>query len=268
MHLSILLAKQGYKTFATMRNLDKKQPLLDAAAEQDVTLEVEQLDVQDTENVNQCISKIIAQEGQIDVLVNNAGAGFIKTTEQATEEEIQWVLDVNLMGVVRCTKAVIPHMRQARKGHIVNISSVGGLVGQPFNEIYCAAKFAVEGYTESMAHYIQPQFNINFTVVEPGGISSEFANNVLNQLQSTGGMQDDEYKPMLEAYISGAQKRVGNAYQTSEEVAGVVLNCIQADEPPIRIRTSEWGEKFCQLKTDLDPTGKTQQETLVKYFFE
>ncbi|POC77784.1 short-chain dehydrogenase/reductase, partial [Vibrio vulnificus] len=92
----------------------------------------------------------------------------------------------NLMGVIRMTKAVLPYMRNQREGRIINISSVGGLVGQPFNEIYCATKFGVEGYTEAMASYVQPEFNIKFTLIEPGGIQSEFTNNVMAQLQSTG----------------------------------------------------------------------------------
>jgi len=166
--------------------------------------------VQDSKSINQCVADIIAQDGKIDVLVNNAGAGFVRSTEQATEDEIQWVIDVNLTGVIRCTKAVLPHMRKARSGRVVNVSSVGGLVGQPFNELYCAAKFAVEGYTESLACYVQPNFNIQFTSIEPGGIATEFANNVLGQFASTGGMLEDEYKPILETYIGGAQKRAAS----------------------------------------------------------
>ncbi len=268
LNLSVLLAKQGFKTFATMRNLEKKSKILDIAVKSGVELETKQLDVQNTSSIEQCVEEIISQEGHIDVLVNNAGAGFVRTTEQATESEIQWVIDVNLMGVIRCTKAVLPHMRSRRSGHIVNIASVGGLVGQPFNEIYCAAKFAVEGYTESMASYVQPNFNIKFTVVEPGGIKSEFANNVLNQFQNSGGMLDDEYKPILEKYIAGSQNRSdsGDIYQTSEEVAQVVLNCIQSENPPIRLRTSQWGEKFCRLKTELDPTGHNLQQQVIQQF--
>lgn len=267
--LSVLLAERGYKVYATMRNLTKKEPLLEAASKASVNIEVAQLDVQDTVSVEACVTNILAKEGQIDVLINNAGAGFVRTTEQATEEEIEWVLDVNLKGVIRCTKAVLPHMRKARSGRIVNISSVGGIVGQPFNELYCAAKFAVEGYTEAMASYIQPNFNLKFTVIEPGGIASEFANSALKQFQETGGMFEDEYKPILELYIGGAQRRAANGinvYQTSQEVATVVADCLKLDDPPIRMRTSEWAEQLCQLKTELDPTGKKMQEKVIKDF--
>jgi len=142
---SILFAKKGFKVYATMRNLAKKDLLLEAAKNANVEVQIEQLDVTDMSSINTCVEKIIETEGQIDMLINNAGAGFVRTTEQATEEEILWVTDVNYHGVVRCTKAVIPYMRKARSGHIINITSVGGLVGQPFNELYCAAKFAVDG---------------------------------------------------------------------------------------------------------------------------
>ena len=264
--IAVQLAEKGFKVYATMRNLDKQSALNEEIKNAGVSLEIKQLDVQDVSSIEQCVADIIQEEGRIDVLVNNAGSGFVRTTEQASEEEIQWVMDVNFMGVVRCTKAVIPYMRKEKSGHIVNISSVGGLVGQPFNEIYCAAKFAVEGYTESMASYIQPSFNINFTSVEPGGISTEFANSALKQFQSTGGMKDDEYRPILEKYIGGAQNRSEGVYQTPEQVAEVVVECIENAEPPVRIRTSEWSNTFCELKTSSDPTGKIQQQRDIKTF--
>ncbi len=271
LNLSIILAKRGYKVYASMRNLEKKDNLLAAAKEAGVDLELKQLDVQDMESVNQCVDDIIAVEGKLDVLVNNAGAGFIRTTEQATEEEIQWVIDVNLTGVIRCTKAVLPHMRKARSGRVVNISSVGGLVGQPFNEVYCAAKFAVEGYTESLATYVQPNFNIQFTSIQPGGIATEFVNNVLQQFTATGGMKDDEYKPILETYLGGARQRAASgesaaSYQTSEQVALVTADCIDMANPPIRMRTSDWSEDFTKLKTQSDPDGKLQQTDVIKRF--
>lgn len=267
--LAVQLAQKGFKVYATMRNLDKQTALQEAARKENVTVEVAQLDVQDVSSVNQCVADIHNKEGRIDALINNAGAGFVRTTEQASEEEIQWVLDVNLMGVIRCTKAVLPYMRQARAGRIINISSVGGLVGQPFNEIYCAAKFAVEGYTEAVASYLQPNFNVKFTVIEPGGIRSEFASSALKQFQASGGMKDDEYKPILERYIAGAQRRAASAtktFQSSDEVAAVVVACLESDDPPVRLRTSPWAEELCELKTKLDPTGKILQAKVIENF--
>lgn len=262
---ALLLASKGYKVYATMRNLEKQDALLEAAKDLNVEIMVKSLDVTNTSSINECVQEIMKDEDNIDILINNAGAGFLRTTEQATEEEIMWQLNVNLMGVIRTTKAVLPIMRKNKSGHIVNISSVGGLVGQPFNEIYCATKFGVEGYTEALASYVQPHFNIKFTSIEPGGIHSEFAKSALAQFEVSGGMADDEYKPLLEAYIGGASSRQGNyAYQTSKEVSEKIVECVEMQDPPIRMRTSEWAEEFTKLKTQADPTGKLLQAEVAK----
>lgn len=265
--IAIQAAQAGHSVYATMRNLDKRAALDAAAQEAGVTLNILPLDVQDSASITAAVDHIIQTEGQVDTLINNAGAGFVRSTEQASESDINWVMDVNFTGVVRCTKAVIGHMRTARSGHVINISSVGGLVGQPFNEIYCAAKFAVEGYTEAMASYITPSFGVNFTCIEPGGIASDFAANVLKHVADTGGMLEDEYLPILQKYIGGAETRQrGDIYQTADQVAEVVMRCVEAADPPIRARTSQWGEDFCALKTALDPDGKKQQAKVIEQF--
>jgi short-subunit dehydrogenase len=257
--LVIKLAKAGHCVYATMRDLTKQANLINAATQAGVSIQVKQLDVQNTASVEQCISEIINEQGTIDCLINNAGMGFIKSTEQASEQEIQNVMNTNFMGVVRCVKAVLPHMRKARKGHIINVSSVGGLVGQPLNEIYCASKFALEGYTESMATYIQPTFNVKFTLIEPGGITSEFANNVLSQYGNQQAEDEDEYAPVLQKYIDGAKKRsasqAGSIYQDPSEVAECIIDVFNSAHPPLRIRSSDWANAFCQLKTQADPDG-------------
>lgn len=266
--IAVQAAKAGHAVFASMRNLGKRSALDAAAGEAGVSLNVLQLDVQDTASITAAVDLVVAAQGRIDVLINNAGAGFVRTTEQASEKDIEWVMDVNFMGVVRCVKAVIPHMRRARAGHVISISSVGGLVGQPFNEIYCAAKFALEGYTESLATYVTPNFGINFTVVEPGGISSEFAANVMKQVTASGGLLEDEYLPILQKYIGGSANRQAGSdiYQTPDEVAAIVMKCLNAKAPPVRARTSSWGEKFVELKTGLDPDGEKQQARVIAEF--
>ena len=266
--LAVQLAGRGHRVHATMRNLDKRAALDAAAAGAGVTLEVSRLDVQDTASVETAIGAILAAEGRIDTLVNNAGGGFVRSTEQASEAQIAQVLDLNLMGAIRCTKAVLPAMRRARSGHVINISSVGGLVGQPFNEIYCAAKFAIEGYTESLASYMTPSFGINFSAVEPGGISTEFVTTIMSEVQATGGVIEDEYKPILEAYLGGARRRGGssNAHQTADEAAAPIVGVVEATDPPVRIRTSAWAEEFTRLKTAADPDGKRLQRQVIERF--
>jgi NAD(P)-dependent dehydrogenase (short-subunit alcohol dehydrogenase family) len=266
--IAVEAARAGHTVYATMRDTTKRKALDDAVGAAGVKLTVLPLDVQKPETISAAVSDILSREGRIDTLVNNAGAGFVRSTEQASEEDIRWALDVNLMGVIHCTKAVIGHMRERRSGQVVTVSSVGGLVGQPFNEIYCAAKFGVEGYMESLASYITPSFGINFTLVEPGGISSEFAVNVMKHVTQTGGMLQDEYLPILERYIGGAQSRAAGSdlYQTADEVAQIVMRSIENPNPPIRTRTSKWGEAFTFLKTAADPDGKKLQAEVIRQF--
>ena len=266
--LAVQCAQNGHHVYATMRNLDKRAALeaaLDAAGVSAIILA---LDVTDADSIIACVDRVISDHGHIDVLINNAGAGFVRTTEQASESEVAWIMDVNFNGVVRATKAVLPHMRAARTGHVINISSVGGLVGQPFNEIYCAAKFAVEGYTESLASYVGPAFGIHFTAVEPGGIATDFAKNVLDYVGQTGGILDDPYKPILEQYLAtvrarGTQTDGPIIHQSADSVAQVVCDIMAQDNPPIRARTSEWSENFTALKTTVDPDGKKQQMAVI-----
>lgn len=267
----VKLAEQGYRVYASMRNLEKAQDLLQVIESKGLDIIICQLDVCHSESVNSCVTEILSTQGRIDVLVNNAGAGFIRSTEQASEEEIQWVMNLNFHGVVRCTKAVLPSMREARRGHIINISSIGGLVGQPFNEIYCAAKFAVEGYTESLATYLQPHFGIHFTAVEPAGIASEFAKSAIKQMTNSGGVLDDPYQPLFNQYIDAARASAlsidgQGLYQTPDQVADVVIECITNPDPPIRIRSSEWAENFTKLKTQADPDGKKLRKIVIDKF--
>ena len=269
--LSVKAAQAGYTVIATMRNLDKRETLDEALKAAGVTADIRALDVTNLKAIENCVADVVQQYGGIHALINNAGAAQLRTTEQASDNDLQWITEVNYYGVVRMTKAVLPHMREARSGRVINISSVGGLVGQPFNDFYCAAKFAVEGYTESLASYVGPAFGLHFSSIEPGGITTAFADNVMAHLMQTGGMFEDEYKPILEAYIGGARQRAESggssfAYQTAHEVADVVMGVLQSDNPPLRTRTSDWSEAFTHLKTVGDPTGVKQRDDVIQRF--
>ncbi len=257
---AILLARNGYKVYATMRNLGKANNLKQAIEQENLDIEILQLDVTQNDSIQQAVQTVIDKDGKIDILLNNAGAGFAKTIEQASQEEIDWVTDVNYTGVIRTTKAVLPYMRKERAGHIINVTSVGGLVGQPFNELYCGAKFAVEGFTEALATYVSEPFNIQLTLVEPGGIATEFLNNaVAKTVSKEGEFASGEYAPIFQKYMEGIQNRSGSEevspYQTGKEVAEVILQVAQSENPPLRIRTSAWAENFTKLKTQADPDG-------------
>jgi NAD(P)-dependent dehydrogenase (short-subunit alcohol dehydrogenase family) len=264
--IAVAAAKAGFTVYATMRNLGKRGALDAALAEAGVKAHVLALDVESTDSVTAAVTEIAAAQGRIDVLVNNAGVGFARTIEQATEADMHWVLNVNVMGVLRTTKAVLSMMRAQKSGRVINISSVGGLVGQPFNEVYCGSKFAVEGITESLATYVTPEFGIHFTTVEPGGIKSEFAAGVMRNFAETGGMIEDAYLPILQRYIANAQARMqtGDTYQTADEVAKVVLDVATMDNPPVRVRTSNWSENLARFKTSGDPDGTAQRDMVIR----
>lgn len=257
---AILFAQNGFKVYASMRNLNKADNLKRKIEEESLPIELLKLDVTNTQSIQSAVNTIIEKDGKIDLLINNAGAGFAKTIEQSSEEEIRWVTEVNYLGVVFCTQAVLPFMRKQKQGQIISISSVGGLVGQPFNELYCGAKFAVEGFMESLATYVSDAFNIKITNIEPGGIATEFMKSAVEKTTTDKGqLATGEYLPIFERYLAGNQKRANESkeqvYQTGLNVAEIILKVAQNENPPLRIRTSQWAEDFCKLKTQIDPDG-------------
>lgn len=267
---AILFAKNGYKVYATMRNLSKSEALKHKIEKEKLDIEILELDVTKQETITKTVEYIISKDKKIDILINNAGAGFAKTTEQATVKEIEWVTNVNYLGVVFTTKTVLPYMRKQKAGHIITLSSVGGLVGQPFNELYCGAKFAVEGFIEGLATYVGPSFNIKFSVIEPGGIATEFMKSAISNTAVNGQFATGEYEPIFAKYLEGNQRRANeeaeNTYQTPLEVATVIANVAEDENPPLRIRTSAWAEEFTKLKTIGDPDGKKVIEQISSTF--
>jgi short-subunit dehydrogenase len=257
---AIQLAEQGHKVYATMRSLEKSTLLKESAEKRKVNLSILQLDVLDDQSIANCISEIIESNGRVDVLINNAGAGFIRTMEQASMDEIKHVMDVNFYGPIRCSKAVLPFMRKQKSGHIINISSVGGLVGQPVNEIYCAAKFALEGLTESLATYLEPYFGIHISLIEPGGVITEFGNSLTNYFNNTGGILDDDYKPLIENYMgyraTFTDEVKEKAFQKPAQIAALIIKCMNDPHPKVRYMSSEGVAAFTKVKTSLDPDGE------------
>ena len=263
LHTAVRLAKTDFKVYATMRHLEKKDKLKQFANDQGVKLEIRQLDVQNDESVLDCVKFILDKEERIDVLVNNAGFGYIRTLEQASMREIENVMDVNYYGAIRCIKAVLPSMRERKSGHIISVTSVGGLIGQPMNEIYCSSKFALEGLIESMATYLEPFFNVKMSIIEPGAIQTEFVNRVLGDMQKSGGVLNDDYAPVLKTYMDTAKKSFA-AGQSPDEVARVILDCILSEKPYLRYQTSDKAREFIAAKLGTDPTGDIQLKKIRK----
>jgi NAD(P)-dependent dehydrogenase (short-subunit alcohol dehydrogenase family) len=248
---AVAAAQSGWHVVATMRDLDKSDPLLLAATEAGISdlVQVKHLDVVDPVSVTACLDRVIAEHGRLDAVVNNAGAGYVGTIEQGSLEQVRAAMEVNYFGVVDVTRVAMPHLRASR-GRLVTVTSVGGVVGQPFNEAYCAAKFAVEGFMESLAP-VAATVGVRVSVVEPGAVASEF---VASQNIDVPGLLTaaGPYAPALKAYIDRTVKSFGNA-QTPAEAVAPIIGVLNAEEPPFRVQTSKWAREFVGTKLeDLD----------------
>ncbi|MCF3130377.1 SDR family oxidoreductase [Streptomyces olivochromogenes] len=238
-------ARAGWTTVATLRDPDRAGALRDAAKRAGVTLDIRRLDVTDPDSVTTAVEGVVADYGRLDALVNNAGAGHVGTIENETVEDVRRVMEVNFFGVVQTTKAALPHLRAAG-GRLITVTSVGGVVGQPFNEAYCAAKFAVEGFMESLAPVVGA-LGVTVSVVEPGAVATEFVNNIGLDPAEVIAAAGDYAKP-LRAYVTRTQGQFANAAQTPEQVAVTVLEALTAERPAFRLQTSDWSRTFTATK--------------------
>jgi NAD(P)-dependent dehydrogenase (short-subunit alcohol dehydrogenase family) len=250
---AIVLARGGFQVIATMRDLAKAEALKQRAANEEVAIAIRRLDVQDDKSVHKCVDEVMSEFGRIDVLVNNAGAGLLGSTEQTSMAALQRTMDVNFFGVWRCTQAVLPIMRAARSGRIISVSSIGGLIGQPFNDAYCAAKFALEGMMESLAP-VAKRFDVHVSLIEPGPVNTEFVATVTKQSETRADVEIADYAPLLAAYLSGSRQTFATLGQTGDEVATVILEAATAEWPQLRYVTSDMMRGVAARKY-VDTTG-------------
>ncbi len=248
---AVAAAGAGYRTVATLRNPDTGGALAGAAAAAGVELDVRTLDVTDSESIRACIDGVVADHGSLDVLVNNAGAGYVGTIEHVSMDDMRRVMETNYFSVVAMTKAAMPHLRESG-GRVVSVSSVGGAVGQPFNEAYCGAKFAVEGFLESLAP-VAATVGVRVSIVEPGPVTTEFVNNVgvdISAMFAAAG----PYLPAMQAYLNRVVAQFGgDTAQTADEVAAVILDVLGSEHPALRVQTGPLVEEFVAMKlSDLD----------------
>lgn len=253
---AVAAARAGWVTVATMRDLSRGDALRDAATAAGVQLDVRALDVTDGHAIERVVAEVAAQYGRIDAVVNNAGSPAVGTVESLDVADFRSAMEINFFGVVQLTRAAMPHLR-ASGGRVVTISSVGGVVGQPFNEAYCAAKFAVEGFLESLQP-VAKTVGVQVCLIEPGAVSSEFiANAKLDPAEMIGSA--GAYAPALEAYLQRTQSQFSSsAAQTSDQVAQIIVDTLDAATPPFRSQTSEWARTFVSGKlADLDGSTVT-----------
>ena len=173
---SILLAKNGFKTYATMRNPDKGNKLKEIAENENLDLNVIKLDVTDDYSIKNAINEIIQETNRIDVLVNNAGNNIAGSVEDLSIEEFKEQFETNFFGLIKVTKEILPIMRKQRMGMIVNVSSIIGKMAIPLNSAYVSSKFAVEGFSESIRYELE-DFGIKVILIEPGVVKSNFYEN-------------------------------------------------------------------------------------------
>jgi NAD(P)-dependent dehydrogenase (short-subunit alcohol dehydrogenase family) len=227
---SLLLAKNGFFTYATMRSPDKSNKIINLKQNEKLPLEVLRLDVTDDKSVKEAIKKIVNERGTIDVLVNNAGYALVGPLEELSIQEFKEQFETNVFGVIRVIKEILPIMRKLRHGIIVNISSVAGRTGFPLTSAYVSSKFALEGLSESIAYEIE-QFGIKVILIEPGVIKTNFDRNlrigtgVSTTPTSTTNGRDSPYTDITKKRIAGFKPRFENGLPPIE-VAKVILRAI------------------------------------------
>ncbi|WP_156759917.1 oxidoreductase [Microbacterium karelineae] len=200
-----------------------------------------ELDVTDDRSVRGLVSDVIAQFGRIDVLVNNAGAGLAGAAEETSLEQVRSVFEANVMGVIRMTNAVLPHMRQGGRGRIINISSVLGLIPAPFMAVYAATKFALEGYSESIDHEVRG-YGVRVSLVEPGYTRTGFESNT---------QWGETPLPAYEEQRETARKVIAEAMRTAdapEVVAETVLTAVTAPAPKARYAAGRTAKAATMLR--------------------
>jgi NAD(P)-dependent dehydrogenase (short-subunit alcohol dehydrogenase family) len=217
----------GGAVVATSRRPDKAVCEIGGPAER---LLVVPLDLTDPQQISAAVDAAIRRFGRIDVLVNNAGHGILGAVEEASDADVLAVYQINVFGLLRVTRAVLPHMRRRRSGHIVNLSSIGGLTGSPGWGIYNSTKFAVEGLSEALAAELVP-LGIRVTIVEPGAFRTNFLGDSLSV--ATGTLPDyDATVGSTRAY-----RRDMNGAQDGDPVRGAnaIVDAVKSLNPPLHL---------------------------------
>ncbi len=246
---SLALARDGYKTFASMRDTKKMGELEQAAKKENISIEIIELDVDKEESIVSAIKKIISDCGRIDVLVNNAGYGQFGCTEDVSVDDFRKQFETNFFSIVRIIQEVAPIMRKQKSGNIINISSVAGRMGLPGSPAYISSKFALEGLGECL-RYELGQFGIKTTLIEPGVIKTNF----FESMKIPDSKTDPKYKELTDHILSGLKMMVQMGTPPSE-VAKVILKAIHDDEMLPRYIVGTDAAMFMEakkMKTDIE----------------
>ena len=227
---ALMLSRNGYHTFATMRNTKKSNSLLEISEQEKLPLRVIELDVNDGISIEKAVSQVENEAKRIDILINNAGYGLVGFFEDLSLDEIRDQFETNFFGVLNITKNIIPIMRSQKSGIIINISSGAGQVGFPGISAYVSTKFAVEGFSESLTYELSP-FGIKVIIIEPGVIKTSFFGNCIISKQSV--KTGSPYSRSLEKLQQDIHTMQEHATLPAE-VAKIILQVLRTDEPKQR----------------------------------
>ena len=251
---SLLLARNGIYTYATMRNLSKSQEILDITKKECLPLKVLTLDVTDEKSTQKAIDMVMHEQNRIDILVNNAGYSLVGALEQISMDEIKEEFETNFFGIIKLIQKVLPQMRKQRSGRIINVSSLAGRIGLPIASAYVSSKFALEGLSESLKYEVQ-DFGIYVILIEPGVIKTNFIKNLKigkQVITSENGdlntsSADLPYAEITQKRISAFKPRFEKG-SSPKEVAGTILEAITSDNPKFRYIVGQDASKLMEIR--------------------
>jgi short-subunit dehydrogenase len=229
---ALLLARNRFHTYATMRNIKNSGDILEIANRERLPLQVIQLDVNDDTSIKNSIEKVISEREKIDVLVNNAGYGLVGAFEDLSIEEIKSQFETNFFGVILLTQQVLPIMRKQKSGTIVNVSSGAGRIGFPGMSAYVSSKFALEGLSESMSYELEP-FGIKIVIIEPGVIRTNFKKSAIMSKKSLDDSYISPYSSIMQKMDASITSIIEHA-TPPEEVAKAILHAVTSNNPELR----------------------------------
>ena len=247
---SLALAREGYFTYATMRDTTKSDKIKEIAQKENLKINILELDVDDENSVKAAIAQILDQKQRIDVLVNNAGWGLWGCVEDVSVDEFKEQFETNFFSIIRLIQEVAPAMRKQGSGTIVNVSSVVGRIGFPASPAYISSKFALEGLSESLRFEFAP-FGVDVIIIEPGVIKTNFMKNMKMAKKSE---LDTVYKDITTKVVSGV-KMMAEMGTPPKEVANTIVKAIKDKKPLPRYIVGNDASMFLEAKkskTDIE----------------
>ena len=247
---ALALAREGYYTYATMRDTAKGDKLKELSKKENLKIDVLELDVDNENSAKTAIKHILDQKQRIDVLVNNAGWALWGCVEDVSVDEFKTQFETNFFSIIRLIQEVGPTMRNQGSGTIVNISSVVGRIGFPASPAYISSKFALEGLSESLRFEFAP-FGVDVIIIEPGVIKTNFMKNMKMAKKSE---LDTVYKDITTKVVSGV-KMMAEMGTHPKEVANVIVKAIKDKKPLPRYIVGNDAAMFLEAKkskTDIE----------------